>query len=127
MSFHHICPTYNGHDSWIMMNLYPQRSTDSNGMHQTFNPEIHAENLKHIENIFSSHHTTIWAALGTLIEKRPFLGECLQNIYKLSQKYDCRWISIGKINKKGHPHHPLYLKNNSVIKPFVILGHCDRS
>ena len=110
----------NGHDSWIMMNRYPQRCTDPNGIHRDIDQKIHTENLKYIKHILFSHQTTIWAAWGTLIEKQPYLGDCLQDIYKLSLEYDCRWISIGKISKKGHPHHPLYLGNSAEVKEFDI-------
>lgn len=101
----------NGFDSWIMMNVYPQRATDPDNMHKNFNQEIHVRNLKFIENILATNNLTIWAAWGTLIEKRPYLTDCLLDIYKLSKNYTCNWISIGKLSKKGHPHHPLYLNS----------------
>lgn len=108
-----------GYDSWVMMNLYPQRSTDPNGIHKRLNKPIHEENLQHIENILKSHpKATIWAAWGTLIEKRPFLRGCLQDIIEITNRYNCKWISIGKVSKKGHPHHPLYLGNDAEIKGF---------
>jgi hypothetical protein len=110
----------NGFDSWIMMNVYTQRATDPDNMHQLFNEEIHKNNLKFIENILSEKDATIWAAWGTLIEKRPYLKLCLLDIYNLSTNYNCDWVSIGNISKKGHPHHPLYLASSTQAKKFNI-------
>ena len=28
------------------------------------------------------------------------------------------WYSAGKRSKKGHPHHPLYLRRDSALEPF---------
>jgi len=110
----------NGFDSWIMMNVYPQRATDPNDMHKAFSGEIHQKNLKFIESILSSINTTIWAAWGTLIETRPYLVNCLFEIYELSSEHNCNWVSIGKKSKKGHPHHPLYLSSSEVAENFRI-------
>jgi hypothetical protein len=106
--------------TWIMLNIYPQRATNPNDMHTEHERTLHRNNLKHIEQVFADGHTTILAAWGTLIEKRPYLQQCLRDIYKISKKYDANWYCIGKISKKGHPHHPLYLSNEERIKPFDI-------
>ena len=71
--------------------------------------------------IISRNKTIIWAAWGTLIKKIPFLIKCLTDICNLSIKYDCKWVSIGKESKLGHPHHPLYLNANE--KPIVFNIH----
>jgi hypothetical protein len=110
----------NGFDSWVVMNIYPQRATDPNDMHKALNDEIHSKNMKFIEQIISTNNTTIWAAWGTLIEKRSYLINCLLDIFDLSQKYKCNWVSIGNNSKKGHPHHPLYLSSIERIMKFNI-------
>jgi len=56
----------NDFDSWIMMNIYPQRATDPNNIHPEINNEIHRKNLAFIESIISGNKTIIWAAWGTL-------------------------------------------------------------
>ena len=33
---------------------------------------------------------------------------------KLGKQHDALWYSAGKISKKGHPHHPLYLRKDGV-------------
>jgi len=110
----------NEYDSWIMMNLYPQRATDPNNIHEKIDNEIHRINLYHIKDILSKTNADIWAAWGTLIEKRPFFIDCLKDIYKLTQDYNCKWLTIGKESKFGHPHHPLYLNSKEHVKQFDI-------
>lgn len=41
----------NGHDSWIMINVYPQRATDIDNLHIQKDYKLHIENMKYIENI----------------------------------------------------------------------------
>ena len=116
----------NGYDSWIMMNVYPQRATNPNDIHQSIEDRHHRENLKAVENILAQNTITIWAAWGTLIEKRTFLKECLGDIYKLSMQSKCEWISIGKISKAGHPHHPLYVRNDAKCVGFNMAEYISK-
>lgn len=116
--------SFNGFDSFIMFNVYAQRSTDPDMMDLTFNKKLHRENMKAFEYILSSYDEgfspTVWAAWGTIIEKRAFLFECLNDMVSLGNKYGAKWVSIGKKSKKGHPHHPLYLKNGLYTDSFDI-------
>ena len=109
----------NGFDGWIMINLYPQRATNPNDMDSSMDMAIHAENLAAIKEVVEKYSIkTIWAAWGTLIEKRTYLKKCLQDIYSITTS--CTWVSIGKCTKHGHPHHPLYLSTKSPINLFNI-------
>lgn len=111
----------NGFDSWIMLNIYPQRATDPNNIHKDFDILIHESNLTIINKLLSElQNATIWAAWGTLIEKRPFLIKCLQDIHKLTTSHNCSWVTIGNQSTKGHPHHPLYLSSTTRPEPFKI-------
>lgn len=110
----------NGYDSWIMMNIYPQRATDPNNIHSNIDDSIHQVNLSYIKDVLKYRNDDIWAAWGTLIEKRPFLIKCLIDIYNLTKEMNCKWFSIGKESKLGHPHHPLYLNAQEKIKPFIM-------
>jgi hypothetical protein len=111
----------NGFDSWVMLNIYPQRATDPNNIHKDFDILIHESNLTMINKLLSElQNPTIWAAWGTLIKKRPFLIECLKDIHKLTSRYNCSWVTIGNLSVNGHPHHPLYLSSTTSPEPFKI-------
>lgn len=110
----------NGFDSWIMLNIYPQRTTNPNDMDNKMNDIICVENLKYIEEILTRKNVTIWAAWGALINKRKYLKKCLKEIGELSTKYKCKWVCFGKKAKDGHPHHPLYLRKDEKPEDFDI-------
>jgi len=119
---------HNGYDSWIMLNLYPQRATNPNDMHKECDECLLAENIKEISKLINKYENpTIWAAWGTLIEKRSYLKQCLSVILKELDDKKCNWITIGCRSKKGHPHHPLYLKVESSIKEFNIINYMKKT
>ncbi len=115
---------HNGFDSFIMFNVYAQRATRPDDMEQTFNKLLHAENMKAFEYVLSlygeGHTPTVWAAWGTIVEMREYLPACIADMVALGNKYGARWVSAGKKSKKGHPHHPLYLKKDSVTESFDV-------
>ena len=115
---------YNGYDSFIMFNVYAQRATNPEDMDSNFNLYLHNENMKAFKYILSSYSDgnvpAVWAAWGTIIEKRPYLIECVREMIEIGKEYNAQWFSVGKRSKKGHPHHPLYLKNNSPVENFDI-------
>ena len=39
------------------------------------------------------------------------------------REYGAAWYCAGAITKKGHPHHPLYLRKDERLKPFDIEGY----
>lgn len=108
-----------GYDSWLMINLYPQRSTDPNGLHKRINLDIHRENLKVIKETIGYNNYDIWAAWGALIEKRKYLKRCLRDIITVLGD-NTKIFTIGNRSVKGHPHHPLYLKKELGMDPFNI-------
>ena len=109
----------NGFDSFLMFNVYAQRATDPDDMEKTYNPALHAENLKAFRYALSiGEHPAVWAAWGTIIEKRPYLWTCLEDMIALGREYGAQWVTCGRRSKAGHPHHPLYLRADSVTEPF---------
>lgn len=102
---------YNGFDSFIMANLYPQRTTDPNGLHGCRMLPISWKNIltikKELYGIGKS--PTILAAWGNLITKRPYLNLCLRGIVDILEPLIPSWKCI-KVSKAGHPVHPLYQK-----------------
>lgn len=111
----------NGYDSFIMFNVYAQRATNPDDMERECNHLLHEENMKAFEYILGlSKSPSIWAAWGNIIEKRPYLPDCVRSMIELGKQHQATWYSAGKISKKGHPHHPLYLKKDTPLDLFDI-------
>ena len=111
----------NGFDSFIMFNVYAQRATNPDAMEKVCNPLLHRENLEAFRYVLSiSKKPAIWAAWGAIIEKRKYLPHCVRDMVAVGQEYGANWYCAGAITKKGHPHHPLYLRKDEKIKPFDV-------
>ena len=121
---------HNGYDSWIMFNVYAQRATDPDDMDGACNERLHRENMRAFEYILSGVEKplrpAVWAAWGTIIEKRPYLKDCVLDMLEIGRKYDAEWLCAGKISKKGHPHHPLYLKKDEEVRAFDIDAYLEK-
>lgn len=118
---------YNGFDSFIMFNVYAQRATDPNAMERSANPLLHRENMEAFRYVLSiSSSPAVWAAWGSIIEKRAYLFQCLRDMLKIGDEYGARWFCAGAVSKKGHPHHPLYLRKDEVLKPFDTEGYLEQ-
>ena len=110
---------HNGFDSFIMFNVYAQRATDPDTMEKTCNLLLHKENMEAFSYVLSiSEKPAVWAAWGTIIEKREYLPRCLMDMIRIGERYGATWYCAGKRSKKGHPHHPLYLRKDELLKPF---------
>ena len=118
----------NGFDSFIMFNVYAQRATDPDSMERNCNLILHRENLEAFRYILSiSPKPAVWAAWGTIIEKRDYLSMCLKDMVAVGGAFGAVWYCAGAVSKKGHPHHPLYLRKDEKLKVFDIeeyLLHC---
>ena len=109
----------NGFDSFLMFNVYAQRATRPDDMERSCNLRLHEENMKAFRYLLSiSEKPAVWAAWGAIIEKRKYLPECVADMLAISREYDARWFCAGPISKKGHPHHPLYLRKDEKLKLF---------
>ena len=114
----------NGFDSFIMFNVYAQRATDPDAMEKQCNLRLHKENLEAFRYVLSiSEKPAVWAAWGAIIEKRAYLADCVRDMVAAGEAYGARWYCAGAITKKGHPHHPLYLRKDEKLKPFDISGY----
>ena len=110
---------HNGYDSFIMFNVYAQRATDPDAMEKSCNLHLHRENLEAFRYVLQiSEAPAVWAAWGTIIEKRDYLKDCLADMLAVGQQYGAKWYCAGKVSKKGHPHHPLYLRKDELLRPF---------
>ena len=116
----------NGFDSFIMFNVYAQRATDPDAMEKSCNVQLHKENLKAFRYVLSiSEKPAVWAAWGTIIEKRDYLPKCLKDMLDAGEEYGAQWYCAGAVSKKGHPHHPLYLRKDEKIKPFDVKAYLN--
>ena len=114
----------NGYDSFIMFNVYAQRATDPDAMERSCNALLHRENLEAFRYVLSiSQKPAVWAAWGAIIEKRDYLARCVRDMVELGQIYGAQWYCAGAITKKGHPHHPLYLRKDEKLKPFDVKAY----
>ena len=114
----------NGYDSFIMFNVYAQRATDPDTMEKSCNMLLHRENMEAFRYVLSiSQRPAVWAAWGTIIEKRDYLPECLQDMIAIGKEYGAKWLCAGKVSKKGHPHHPLYLRKDEQLRQFDVEGY----
>ena len=117
----------NGFDSFIMFNVYAQRATDPDTMEKSCNWALHRENLEAFRYVLSiGEHPTVWAAWGTIIEKRDYLKTCLKDMIEAGEEYGAQWVCAGKCSKKGHPHHPLYLRKDEIIRPFPVTEYLEK-
>ena len=111
----------NGFDSFIMFNVYAQRATSPDDMEKELNEALHRENLEAFRYVLSiAEKPSIWAAWGAIIEKRKYLPGCVRDMVRSGEEYGADWYCAGAITKKGHPHHPLYLRKDEKLKPFDV-------
>ncbi len=114
----------NGYDSWIMFNVYAQRATRPEDMDRELNRQLHQANMAAFEyilqNVAQGLRPAVWAAWGTIIEKRPYLPGCVRDMVALGRRYNARWLCAGKRSAKGHPHHPLYLRKDEKTVDFDV-------
>ena len=116
----------NGFDSFLMFNVYAQRATRPDDMEKQCNLRLHEENMKAFRHLLSiGEKPAVWAAWGAIIEKRKYLPQCVADMLAISREYDAEWFCAGPISKKGHPHHPLYLKRDTKLLDFDIEAYLN--
>ena len=116
----------NGFDSFIMFNVYAQRATDPDAMERQCNEALHRENLEAFRYVLGiSKAPAVWAAWVTIIEKRDYLPRCVRDMVAAGEEFGAKWYCAGAISKKGHPHHPLYLRKDEKIRPFDVTAYLE--
>ena len=121
-------------DSWIMLNIYPQRTSNSKNLapESEFDQKKHEENTKLIINCiekYSGKTTKIVAAWGDSIKERHYLFSCLYDLILVikNKRKEVKWYRIGELTKNGNPKHPAYYlrKGESNIKDYLIQFSID--
>lgn len=113
---------HNGFDSFLMMNLYPQRATRPKDMDNGLHDYLHQQNLLAFAHLLGKTRA-VWAAWGAVMETRGYLRACMEDFVRVGQELGAVWYTAGKKSKAGHPHHPLYLKKDSSLDPFDITAY----
>ena len=49
----------------------------------------------------------------------------MREMVALTQERDIPWVTFGPRSKKGHPHHPLYLRKDSTPEPFDVENYLN--
>ena len=119
----------NGYDSFIMFNVYAQRATRPDDIDLQLDPRLHRANMDAFRWVLSGVGPgvapAVWAAWGAVIEKRPYLPGCVRDMVLIGEEYGARWLCAGKCSKRGHPHHPLYLRKDEKTVDFDVRGYLD--
>lgn len=119
----------NGYDSFVMFNVYAQRATNPKDMDSQVNEFLHRENMKafrYVLEMYGEGRTpAIWAAWGTIIEMRDYLPGCVREMVEIGNEYGAKWYTVGKKSVKGHPHHPLYLRNGLPTEDFDVSDYLN--
>ncbi len=116
----------NGFDSFIMFNVYAQRATRPKDMEREMNPALHRENMAAFDWALErgGPAPAVWAAWGNVIESRPYLRRCLADMIEVGRRHGAVWYTAGPRSKRGHPHHPLYLRSDSGLDSFDAAAYC---
>ena len=105
----------NNCDSWVMLNLYPQRATNPNDMHEKADNDLKIKNYEVIRSVFNIYPNALTlASWGNAIEKRKYLKDCLKEILAIAP--DRKWVCRGKLTVKGNPRHQLYVPDNTKLQ-----------
>ena len=112
-----------------MFNVYAQRATRPTDMEKDLNLPLHRENMAAFDYVLSlskDAKPAVWAAWGTIIEMRSYLGSCVREMIEIGKKHSASWYTAGARSKKsGHPHHPLYLPKESRLESFDVSSYLD--
>ena len=104
----------NGFDSFVTLNIYPFRARDPDNLPKNPNVLEHKKNMEKILRLIKDR-STMWAAWGNSIDKRPWLRDCLNEILRKIQKNKkgINWVKMGDLTIRQNPRHPLYTRNQN--------------
>lgn len=111
----------NKKDGFVMLNLYPQRTSNPDELAAEMDKQLHESNIEHIEIFLSENQpSSMLAAWGETIKKRKYLKKCLTDIFNKTKNMGITWLKIGETHtKSGHPRHPSRAKYQK-LTPFDI-------
>jgi hypothetical protein len=115
------------YDSWIMLNIYPQRAKDPRDLDRQRNEDIHNKNKQIIER-YVKDNSGILCSWGASIDDRAYLRNCLIDIYDgiLNRKENIRYFHIGELLINGSPGKFLFANANNELLDFDMDDYINR-
>ncbi|NLZ18628.1 MAG: DUF1643 domain-containing protein [Desulfobulbaceae bacterium] len=108
----------NGFDGFVMLNLYPVRSTNYNALPVAIDVAAYNENLDQIESLIASgKNSVIWAAWGDSIFARTYFVESAKQLIVRLEKHNVSWCHFGSLTGAGQPRHPSRLSYDWSFSP----------
>lgn len=110
-----------GFDSFIMLNVYPLRSTKIEHLPSEVDTELHRRNVRQIcGEISRMESPTILIAYGNSISRKKYLRACLNDILaQFSTIKSAKFIRLGSLTRKGNPRHPLMCRKDIDIQRYI--------
>lgn len=121
------------YDSFIMLNIYPQRDKNPDNIHKSEEVFLRNQNIEAFKWVVKKFpKAQICAAWGNSIDKRDYLFRCLKEI--VDNVGADKWVKFKDIinneevdeTKAGHPFHPLYRHKNVRIVKFDIESYLKK-
>jgi hypothetical protein len=110
-----------GFSGFVMLNIYPQRTTNPDELHSKVESKLVELNRKAICSLINGQNQPqIWAAWGNLILSRDYLWNCLEMFANEIEEFHPIWKHCGEPTEKGHPRHPSRLSYKKEFFKFNI-------
>lgn len=115
-----------GYRGFLMLNLYPARSTDFHKLPFEADPAAYRINMTHILDVFRAHPGMVcWAAWGKSILSRDYFQQAAAEVLRASQEFGIRWRHFGPLTLGGHPRHPSRLSYAWVWSDFDMAKYVE--
>ena len=95
-----------GYDSFVMLNIYPERATKLKNLPDKMNENLHQNNIEEIKKVISTASGILLAWGNQIMHRDYFYKECLADIAKVIDESGVETFCLGT-SKAGHPYHPL--------------------
>jgi hypothetical protein len=117
-----------GFDSFVMLNLYAQRTPYPNDLDKVLNEQLHTNNLNFIFEELNKHkNPKILAAWGGFIKKRSYFKICIIDIIEKTKLLNVEWVRIGgNLVENKHPRHPSRAEYVRKIEKFEVLEYLKK-
>lgn len=117
----------NDFDSFIMLNLYPQRTPKPEELDKIANNKLLEENINEIKLILECvKNPTILAIWWDNFKKRKYFKDIIELIYESIKIKGIKWKKFWDLTIKWQPRHPLYMKSDLILLDFDIEDYIKR-